>query len=451
MKKTIITVAVIAVIIVGWVLLKPGRNGNASAEAEVTAIKVERGPIRSAVSCTGRVVSNLDVDIKCKAGGEIISLPFDVSDSVSKGDLLAELDPADEQRRVNQAKVQLSSSQARLGQARQNLDTAVKNLQVERKRAEANLESARAKDAEASARAERISGLFNQGHVSREELEAAETAATVASTELENAEFRLEELKIEEEALDVMRKNVDLAEAQVESDRIELETAEQRLADTKVVSPMDGVVAERFVQVGQIISSPTSNVSGGTTLLTVSDLSRIYVIASVDESDIGSVEVGQPADITADALPDSRFRGEVVRIATRGQNVSNVVTFEVKIEVTGKEKDRLKPEMTANVEIIAGENPDALILPASAISRDGGKSLVYVPGDDEPRTIEVETGIEDGVIVEILSGLEEGQEVLVDSGRIQSRWVGGDEGDAARQERIRQRMMQRMQGGGGRR
>jgi len=440
MKKVVLAVAVIAVIVVGWVLLKPGRNGDTLAETAPTPIKVERGSIRSAVSCTGRVVSN--------PGGEIISLPFDVSDRVSTGDLLAELDPADEQRNVDKAKVQLASSQAKLAQAGLKMKNAISDLEISRRRAESDLESAQARYDEASARAERIRGLFARGHVSREELEADETAATVAESTLANARFRLDELEVEEAALELMRKDVTLAEAQVQSDNITLETAQQRLDDTRVISRLDGVVSGREVQVGQIISSPTSNVSGGTTLLTISDLSHIFVIASVDESDIGGVMVGQRAEITADALPDSRFKGEVVRIATRGENVSNVVTFEVKIEVMGRDKALLKPEMTANVEIIEGENLEALLIPAAAVSTKTGKKIVMVPGEPEPREVEVQTGIEDGVNVEIVSGLTEGDEVLI-SGGIQSRWAGG--GDDARQQMMRQRMMQNMQGGGGRR
>ena len=145
-----------------------------------------------------------------------------------------------------------------------------------------------------------------------------------------------------------------------------LDLARQRLTETRVVSPVDGVVTQRAVQIGQIISSGISNVGGGTTALVVSDLSRIFVLAAVDESDIGQVRPGQRVKVTVDAYRNREFAGEVVRISPRGVNVSNVVTFEVKIEVTARDKELLRPEMTANVEILIDERPDALLAPSDA-------------------------------------------------------------------------------------
>src|SRR5207247_967479 len=145
------------------------------------------------------------------------------------------------------------------------------------------------------------------------------------------------------------------------SDQVALGIAQQHLDDTKVLAPMDGVVAARTVQIGQIIASAISNVGGGTTVMTLSDLSHVFSMASVDESEIGKVQKGQSVTVTADAHRGRRFRGVVTRIATRGVNVSNVVTFEVQIEITDAKKALLKPEMTTNVEIIAAEKESALL------------------------------------------------------------------------------------------
>nr|HDM59352.1 efflux RND transporter periplasmic adaptor subunit [Bacillota bacterium] len=223
---------------------------------------------------------------------------------------------------------------------------------------------------------------------------------------------------------EVLRQDVTLAEGRVESNKIALEMAQQRLKDTKVFAPIDGVIAARQVEVGQIISSPTSNVGGGTALLVLSDLSRIFVLASVDESDIGRIEVGQRVTITADAFPDKEFYGKVVRVAARGENTSNVVTFDVKIEVLSEGKQNLKPEMTANVVVIAAESENALLVPSDAVYRRNGKTFVLVPSDgQQPERRNVEVGIDDGVRTEILSGLKEGEEVVHSKGQIQSRWA----------------------------
>ena len=95
-------------------------------------------------------------------------------------------------------------------------------------------------------------------------------------------------------------------------------------------------------------------------------MSHIFVLASVDESDIGGVKVGQKVNITADAFPGKTFTGSVVRIATQGVNVSNVVTFEVKIEVISADKNLLKPQMTANVQVIEASKSNVVMIPMMA-------------------------------------------------------------------------------------
>jgi len=425
MKKKIVIITIVSVgIAIGCYLWSGDSNGSSTDSSLSTTVKAERGPIQLRIESTGRVVSNLDVEIKCKASGEVIGVPYDVSDPVKKGDLLVELDPIDEQRRVKQAEVNLSSSKAKLVQAQQNLETAERNLVNDMSRAQADLKAARAKFQDAHAKAERAKKLLEAKRVSIEENETAQTTASLAAADLENAKIALAELKVKKDALEVLRQDVILAEGQVESNKIALEMAQQRLKDTKVFAPIDGVIAARQVEVGQIISSPTSNVGGGTALLVLSDLSRIFVLASVDESDIGRIEVGQRVTITADAFPDKEFYGKVVRVAARGENTSNVVTFDVKIEVLSEGKQNLKPEMTANVVVIAAESENALLVPSDAVYRRNGKTFVLVPSDgQQPERRNVEVGIDDGVRTEILSGLKEGEEVVHSKGQIQSRWA----------------------------
>jgi multidrug efflux pump subunit AcrA (membrane-fusion protein) len=403
-------------------------GGEAEVEADVpetTLVEVERGPIVMSVSTTGRVVANLDVDIKCKASGEIIKLPFDVSDTVRKGELLVELDPVDEQRIVKQAQISLSATEARLAKARQSLLIAQRDLEAERKRAEAALKSAQARAGDAQAKFERTKTLLAKKLASQEEYDTAQTQAIQAASDLESARIRVEEVDTQEKSLELSRQDVTLAEAQVESDRIALSTAQQRLDDTKVYAPIDGVVSVRNVQIGQIISSGISNVGGGTTILTISDLVRLFILAAVDESDIGRIETGQVARITADAFPEMGFMGSVVRIATKGISTSNVVTFEVKIEVLGKNKHMLKPEMTANIEIVAQEEESALLVPVEAVSRKKRERIVTVQKDDgttEERP--VTCGITDGVNIAVTGGLSEGEKVVVRKGDADSRWRG---------------------------
>ena len=426
-RKWLITAAVVVLAVggafFGWKKYQSAKAG-ATTGKPTTGI-VARGNMVQVVNSTGKIVSNLDVEVKCKAGGQIVELPLDVSDVVKKGNLLAKLDPIDEDRKVKQAEVQISASRARLANARQNLTIAEAALITDRRRAEAALKAADSSAADAAAKAGRLQELLAQKLCSQEEYDTAANAATQAAASQENARVKIEELKTQEGALELKRQDVKLAEASVESDGIYLAIAQDRIRDTKVMAPMDGVVADRKVQVGQIITSATSNVGGGTVILTLSDLSRIFVLASVDESDIGRMQVGHAARITVDAFPTKRFKGKIERIATRGVNSSNVVTFEVKIEVLGDDKAILKPEMSANVEVTTDKRDNVLTIPATAVLRKPeGYAVEVLKSDEESEEREVKIGLNDGAKVELLEGLKEGEVVRLRDGDADSRWRG---------------------------
>lgn len=424
MRKVILILVFASAVALGAHGCGGDRTNQDANTPQTTETKVERGPIRLLVAATGRVVANLEVQIKCKASGEVINLPYDESDAVEKDALLVELDPVDEERGVRLAEVALSASQAHLAQANQSLVVAERTLVTDRQKAEAALRSAEAGVQYTKAKAARLSELLANQLTSQEEYDTAATEVIQAEADLESARSTVAELETGELALENRRQDVKLAEAEVESDRIDLSIASQRLKETRVVAPIRGVVGKREVQIGQIISSGISNVGGGTTVLTLLDLSRLFVVASVDESDIGRVRLDQMADITADAFPDKRFRGKVVRIAPMGENVSNVVTFEVEIEVLGDEKSLLKPEMTANVEIVVAGKKDALTLPVDAVFRgeDGKPMVTVVETDGATRGQPVELGITDGARQEIVAGLTQGMTVLVREGQGNSRW-----------------------------
>jgi len=439
MKRLIIILGIILAVAAGIVYYwKGSRAEKGEGESRLTPVEVVRGTIAMEVSSTGRVVPNLDVEIKCKASGEVVSLPYDVSDEVRKGNLLVELDPTDEQRQVKQAEISLSASEARLRQAQLNVQSAEDALALEGRRAAEAIKSSGADAEFASIRLERQKQLLDKRLISQEEYDSAETAAIQAAADLEKARIQVEELRVQEFDLQRKRQDVNLAKAQVESDRISLSMARQRLEDTKVFAPIDGVVSSRNVQIGQIISSGITNVSGGTTVMTLSDLTRVFVIASVDESDIGGVAVGQPAAITVDAFPDKKFQGKVVRIATKGINVSNVVTFEVKLEVMDEERHALKPEMTANVEIIIAREENALLIPFKAVYRTKGSHMVEM-AEDTGGTVErrVEIGINNGEMIQVTRGLEEGDEVMVKEGEFGSTLRESGGGRSWRPPRIR--------------
>ena len=449
MKKWIIlAVVLVAAAGAAWFFWIRNTSAQQQDAAKPTTGKVSKGAIRQTVACSGKIVSNLDVDIKCKASGEIIKLPFDISDKVKPGELLMELDPVDETRSLHQAELEYQASQSKLATSQQNLLIAQQTLETDRSRAESALKSAQVQATDNRAKADRMKQLKDKGLASQEDYDTAETVAVTAAVDLENAQVKMKELKTQEDALELKKQDVTLAKTAVEQDKVAVDIAQDRLTDTKVMSPLtvEAVVSDRQVQIGQIISSGVSNVGGGTTVMTISDLSRIFVVASVDESDIGKVALKQPAVVTADAFPGTKFRGNVDRIATRGVNVSNVVTFEVRIEITGEGKELLKPAMTANVEIVIGKKDDAILVPVEAVAKNNGKSLVSVV-DDAGKTAdrEVTTGLNDGTKMEIVSGLTGDETIVLIRTDSSSKWSGQTRRDT------QQPRMGFPMGGGGRR
>ena len=427
MRKIVILIVIALLAISSFACSKNQQGSSTKKKPEIEKVKVGRETIKLSVESNGRIVSNLDVDIKCKASGEIITLPYDISDRVSKGALVVELDPTEEQRNVSKAQISLNASEARLEKARQNLKISTSSLGNTRKSAEIDLESARIKAEDARAKANRIKQLLEKKLSSPEESESAETAAANAEAAYENAKIKMKEIKTEEDKLELDRQDLKLAQTEIDSAKISLTLAEQRLSDTKIVSPIDGVITSRPVQIGQIISSGISNVGGGTSVMTISDLSRLFVLASVDESDIGNVQVGQDVSITVDAFPKRAFKGKINRIAQKGASVSNVVTFEVRIEIIDKEIALLKPEMTADVEILVAQKDNVIAVPSSAVMRKGDKQVVKVETGEGPVEREVTTGINNGEKIEITSGLAEGEVVLVQEGSAESQWRNSQE------------------------
>jgi HlyD family secretion protein len=383
MKYVIWLVILAALVGGGYAYFYSREKTAAAAVVPPQTEKVTRRTVQKEITANGKVASNRDVDIKCQASGKVVKLPYDISDHVTIGDVLLELDPVDQARSVDQAEAQFKASQARLEQAKLNLRVAEMNLPTTTSRVQAEFESVKAKAADAKAKAQRTQELYNDKLASKEELETAQTTATQAEANVASAQAALDELEQQKISLEVKRQDIKTAEAQVAQDDAKLKLAKLQLSYTQVRVPEDEAsktadyrVAALSVQLGSIVQSGSSGFSGGTSVMTLSDVSHMFVLASVDESDIGQVADPsrggdkQKARITVDAYPGVEFDGEVVRVATKGVNTSNVVTFEVKIEVTSPNKSLLRPEMTATARLIIASRPDVLSIPAGAFSRN---------------------------------------------------------------------------------
>lgn len=284
--------------------------GNGSGDEPATptgqitrVVNVTKGDLNLVVSANG-VVQPIDrVEIKSKASGQIEEMNFEEGQLVKKGDLLIALDQRTAKNDYDQAKADLAVAESNLQQQENNHRRAVE--------------------------------LFEKSLISEQERDQA----------------NLEKVR---------------ADAQVVKASATLSSADERLRDTRVISPITGIILTKNIALGQIISSGVSNVGGGTLLATGADMNEVHVETNVDEVDIGKVLVGQQAKVVADAYPDESFTGEVIRIAPLGKTQQNVTTFNVIVLVKNL-GGRLKAGMSTSVDVEIFNRRQVLLVPAEAL------------------------------------------------------------------------------------
>jgi HlyD family secretion protein len=206
------------------------------------------------------------------------------------------------------------------------------------------------------------------------------------------------------------------AAAQLEQTQAVLTRSEEDLRNATIVSPLDGVVLSRDRDVGDAVSSILTMGSGATLIMTIGNLSEVYVKGKADESDLGKIYVGQPARISVESYKDQKFSGRVTMISPMGVEKDNVTTFEVRVSISNQ-SGKLRAQMSANAEVILEEKRGVLAVPEGAILYKKDKSTdVEVPdatSDKGRQRIAVVTGISNGSKTEILRGLSEGQQVIL--------------------------------------
>jgi HlyD family secretion protein len=214
----------------------------------------------------------------------------------------------------------------------------------------------------------------------------------------------------------VLNAKIAQAQADVVHNRANLAQLEEQLSYTDIISPIDGIVLSRDVEIGDAVSSILVLGSTATLVMTLGDTTEVYVKGKVDESDIGKVYLGQPARIKVESFKDKTFTGKVTKISPMGVEKDNVTTFEVRVSIQNPGGE-LKAEMTANAEIILEEHKSVLQIPEGAIIYDKDKKAsVEIPSSkakDGKTKLAVNIGISNGAKTEVLSGLKEGDEVVL--------------------------------------
>ncbi len=397
--------------------------GDAAAPGSATSASVTTGHLCEVLTATGTVVPRIQVKITCKASGRVVAVPVQPGSVVRRGDVLLELDPADEQRSVDRAVTALASAKARVDQARLSLNHEERSLALDRVSAASSLSAARLAADDARVRATRLQQLADQGLISEEERSAAAVTAANAASQLAAALQVHDALDARQDLLESRRTDVALAEALVKGEELSLGDAQSRLAETRVLAPMDGTVLSTSVEVGQLIASAVATFGGsGSPVMTIADLSNLQVKVTVPESDIGRLKAGQSVTVASEAWPGRTFAGSVLRVSpagTRDPGNPNKVGFESLIGVTDRNAP-LMPEMTVIVDVVVVDAPDAILVPVQAVKRHGAKATVQVRSGTTTTDREVVLGGTDGEQQQILSGLTVGEEVALQTGT--SRW-----------------------------
>ena len=272
--------------------------------------------------------------------------------SRQKGQLLAQLDKIEIEAQVAQSRAALEAAQANMTSS-----------QADFERAKVDAEGP---DVPLLKRAyDRAVGMAKDGVVSASALDDAE----------KNYEMSLNKQNVAKAQVTVLKAKIAQSQAQVAQDQANLKQLEEQLSYTDIVSPIDGIVLSRDVEMGDAVSSILVLGSSATLVMTLGDTSEVYVKGKVDESDIGKVYLGQPARIKVESFKDKTFTGKVTKISPMGVEKDNVTTFEVRVSIQNPGGE-LKAEMTANAEIILEEHKNVLQIPEGAIHlRQGQESL----------------------------------------------------------------------------
>ena len=361
-------------------------------------VEVGTGTIVRGVIAVGRVEPRTRVELKSKAGGILKRLLVDVNDAVHVGDVVAELDQEILAARVREAEGKLAQARAQVALAKARLDKiAVEKSDPEFEFARRNVG--------------RVTSLHESAIASEEELD-------LAHERHEKARYRFRLLDAE---LKSSTAAVESAEGHVKEMEALADLARQELKEAVIVSPIDGVVLYRYLEEGDSVSS--IRVAGGnaTVMMTLGDLSELFVDGEVDEVDVGElidhqrIRSGLPARITVESFKKRKFSGRVARITPLGlEDQNGIVTFEIRIVFDNPER-LLLANMTANSVIVLDEKTDTLVVSQGALITEAGARfvLIYDAESGQARRERVDTGITDGTRVEILSGLKPGQKIVI--------------------------------------
>ncbi|MBI1955390.1 MAG: HlyD family secretion protein [Acidobacteria bacterium] len=326
------------------------------AATEFFTEAVQRGPIRNVVNATGTVQALLTVQVGSQISGQVQALYADYNSVVKRGQLLAKIDPRTFQAQLEQARANLLAAQARV----LTTDADWKNQQASLESSKANLQVVRVARDNTAVIFQRFVELQQGGVVSQNDYDNAKANADSAEARYAQAASQVQQIEAQ---VNSSKAQIEQAKAQVEQARAAMNQMQVNLDYTSIISPVDGVVVSRNVDVGQTVAA---SLQAPILFVIANDLTQMQVNASVDEADIGSISDAADVRFTVDAYPNQQFVGKIAEIRLNPQAAQNVVTYSVMINVDN-ERLGLKPGMTANITITVAQQDNVLKLPNAAM------------------------------------------------------------------------------------
>jgi HlyD family secretion protein len=354
---------------------------------------IKQGDIAQSVVATGKVEPLAKVEIKSKASGLVKKILVDYGDQVTEGHVMLELD-----------KEQL---RARVKEAEANLEAAQATVQSAQAIYERNIIDAQGPDIPfLKATLDRNRKLAAEGLIPDSALDESKKAYEIGLNKQMSARRNVA----------VSKADIARSRAQVSQAQASLDQAKEDLQNSTIVSPINGIVLSRDVEVGDAVSSILVLGSQATLLFTVGNMSTVYILGKVDQADIGKVYLGQTARIRVESFPKKIFDGKVTKISPMGVEKDNVTTFEVRVSIQNPTGE-LKANMSANAELIMQEKHNVLLIPETAVVYDKDhKTFAHIPAQEAKlgwKEVPIQIGISNGINAEVTRGLKPGEQVIL--------------------------------------
>jgi HlyD family secretion protein len=337
-KAYFIGAGVVILIFAYWIYARGKSN-----DPKYTTVVVRRGDIVASVQATGTINALTTVSVGSYVSGTVQYIFADFNTRVKSGQVLAQLDPAIYEAQVTQARGNLQNAQ-------DNLATLAANVQVD----QANLAKSQANVAYEQATAKRSADLFKAGIVSTDSNDLTQSTLGQAQADVQSAQAAVTQAKA----------TLQQARAQVTAMEGALKGAETNLKYTTIISPIDGTVVARNIDVGQSVAA---TLQAPNVFTVAQDLTRMQVYAATDESDTGNIKVGGPVTFAVDAFPTILFDGRVSTVRLNPTTVQNVVTYNTVIDFSNPD-EKLLPGETAYVTIPTGKATNVVEIPNPALT-----------------------------------------------------------------------------------